>query len=244
DVVDFFMALLSFADSTPRAYRLKVSNACPPISTLTGTSPTTDYTPVSLDDNNFDIGAYIEVARQLNSDSICFLNTTSEILADHWLYKLASNLSAPGVGLVGATSSFESMRSADIAFPSFPNPHIRSNAFMISRKLFCTVTHDVRITDKLSTHNFESGSQGLTRKILSMGLRPILVGRNGRGYSIENWATSGTFRQARQENLLVADNQTRLFANLPFFEKSRLAAMAWGRFLQRNSFATQPKVPH
>jgi hypothetical protein len=39
DVVDFFMALLSFADSTPRAYRLKVSNACPPISTSTGTSP-------------------------------------------------------------------------------------------------------------------------------------------------------------------------------------------------------------
>ena len=39
DVVDFFMALLSFVDSTPRAYRLKVSNACPPISTLTGTSP-------------------------------------------------------------------------------------------------------------------------------------------------------------------------------------------------------------
>jgi hypothetical protein len=33
------MALLSFADSTPRAYRLKVSNACPPISTSTGTSP-------------------------------------------------------------------------------------------------------------------------------------------------------------------------------------------------------------
>jgi hypothetical protein len=32
------MALLSFADSTPRAYRLKAGNACPPISTLIGTS--------------------------------------------------------------------------------------------------------------------------------------------------------------------------------------------------------------
>jgi hypothetical protein len=31
--------LLSFVDSAPRAYRLKVGNACPPISTSTGTSP-------------------------------------------------------------------------------------------------------------------------------------------------------------------------------------------------------------
>jgi len=34
------MALLSFVDSTPRAYRLKVSNAAPSISTSDGTFPT------------------------------------------------------------------------------------------------------------------------------------------------------------------------------------------------------------
>src|SRR5712691_8708457 len=39
DVVGSFMSLLSFVDSAPRAYRLKVGNACPPISTSTGTSP-------------------------------------------------------------------------------------------------------------------------------------------------------------------------------------------------------------
>jgi hypothetical protein len=38
-VVDFFMALLSFVDSTPRAYRLKVSNASLTFSTAGGTSP-------------------------------------------------------------------------------------------------------------------------------------------------------------------------------------------------------------
>src|SRR5277367_2381798 len=39
DVVGSFMALLSFVDSAPRAYRLKVGNACPTISTSNGTSP-------------------------------------------------------------------------------------------------------------------------------------------------------------------------------------------------------------
>src|SRR6266478_9834864 len=38
-VVDFFMALLSFADSAPRAYRLKAGNAYLTFSTSTGTSP-------------------------------------------------------------------------------------------------------------------------------------------------------------------------------------------------------------
>jgi hypothetical protein len=37
--VVFAMALLSFADSSPRAQRLKVGNACPPISTFTGAFP-------------------------------------------------------------------------------------------------------------------------------------------------------------------------------------------------------------
>src|SRR5271163_4332010 len=43
DVVGSFMALLSFVDSAPRAYRLKVGNACPPISTSNGTSPAVTF---------------------------------------------------------------------------------------------------------------------------------------------------------------------------------------------------------
>jgi hypothetical protein len=39
DVVSLFMALLSFVESAPRAYRLKASNAAPPISTSIGTIP-------------------------------------------------------------------------------------------------------------------------------------------------------------------------------------------------------------
>ena len=40
DVVGLFMALLSFVESPPRAYRLKASNAAPPFSTSAGTSAT------------------------------------------------------------------------------------------------------------------------------------------------------------------------------------------------------------
>jgi hypothetical protein len=40
NVVGLFMALLSFVESAPRAYRLKASNAAPPFSTSAGTSAT------------------------------------------------------------------------------------------------------------------------------------------------------------------------------------------------------------
>jgi hypothetical protein len=45
NVVGLFMALLSFAESAPRAYRLKASNAAPPISTSGGTSALSTMVP-------------------------------------------------------------------------------------------------------------------------------------------------------------------------------------------------------
>src|SRR5437667_9055379 len=49
-VVDSFMALLSFVDSAPRAYRLKAGNAYLTFSTSTGTSPfrVTVFPPLAL----------------------------------------------------------------------------------------------------------------------------------------------------------------------------------------------------
>src|SRR5258705_2878014 len=48
-VLTFFMALLSFVDSTPRAYRLKASNAAPPISTFAGAIPDSALKRIQVD---------------------------------------------------------------------------------------------------------------------------------------------------------------------------------------------------
>jgi hypothetical protein len=45
----FGVALLSFVESAPRAYRLKASNAAPPFSTSAGTSATKNLMPLDLD---------------------------------------------------------------------------------------------------------------------------------------------------------------------------------------------------
>jgi hypothetical protein len=65
-----------------------------------------------IDDQGIDITAYLDAAERLEHDEICFLNTFSEPDDDHWLRKLLDNLRRDGVGIIGATGSYESLRSS------------------------------------------------------------------------------------------------------------------------------------
>lgn len=65
-----------------------------------------------LPDDGFDIGAYQRANAQIDHDVVCCLNTFSEILAPNWLQILTGPLSDPGVGIVGATASYESINDS------------------------------------------------------------------------------------------------------------------------------------
>ena len=192
----------------------------------------TEHLEMMLDDDKLDIGAYIEWAGRVDHDQICAFNTHSEILSDDWLRKLAVNLALPDVGLVGATASYESLSSWNDAFPPFPNFHLRSNAFMVDRRTFCSYTDGMKIRDKVDAFHFESGPRSLSAYIAARGQEILIVGRNGRGYSRKFWPASDTFRLGFQRNLLVADNQTRNFLAMPWPEKRVTALRTWGRYLR------------
>jgi len=186
------------------------------------------YVPVFLSDENFDIGAYIEWANSINEELICALNSGTQIISHDWLYKLAINLLAPNVGLVGATASYESLKDLNSSFPSFRNIHIRSTGFMIRRKLFCELTFGIPMSSKIDAYQFESGRKSLTRMVISKKLNVILVGHNGQGCAPKNWINSHTFRQGSQSNLLIADNQTRNYLALTWSEKRSCVLRTWG----------------
>jgi hypothetical protein len=200
------------------------------------------HEPVFTGDDSFDIGAYIEWANQIDEEMICVFNTSSEILAEDWLRKLAVNLALPNVGLVGATGSYESLNELNRSFSMFPNVHIRSTAFMIDRKLFCHVTKGLVIAHKIDAYDFESGQQSMSRQILAMGRDILLVGRNGRGYSPKWWPTSDTFRLGTQSNLLVADNHTRNFTALPWLEKQEFVRRSWGKYIREGELIEFPSI--
>jgi hypothetical protein len=190
-----------------------------------------EFTPIHTSDESFDIGAYLDAARKLDMDRLCFLNTNSEVANHYWLAKLSRNLDSRNVGVVGATGSFESLNMLDHRIPRFPNVHIRSNAFMIKRRQLVDVLSVCSIRTKTDAFLAESGQNSITRCILRLGLSALIVGRDGRGYHPENWPRSWTFRQGDQSNLLVKDNVTRVFERLPWTEKEELSRKTWGRYI-------------
>jgi hypothetical protein len=183
-----------------------------------------------------DLGAYRAAASCSSAPVLAFTNSYAQPLADEWLAALDEQLQDPGVGLVGATGSHESalseaprplrpLRAA--VFPLFPNPHVRTNAFALERSVFERLAWP-RPRTKAAALRLESGRRSLTRQVAGMGLRTLVVGRDGRAYEPPDWPISRTFRSGDQENLLVADNRTAQYADAAAAERRRLAAMAWG----------------
>jgi hypothetical protein len=108
----------------------------------------------------------------------------------------------------------------------YPNPHIRTNAFMIERKLFLSLKSSAFIS-KHDVYKFESGRKSLTRQILASGLKPIVVGRNGTMYEISEWRSSSTFWTNEQHNLIIADNRTVGYAQGEQTFRTKLENRAW-----------------
>lgn len=209
-----------------------------------------DYIPYFVDLPGFDIVPYFKTARHFPHDYFCFLNSYSVILDRDWLKKIAFHAVGHNVGITGATGSYQSLSSGSILtrlkgyplwkkvleipwkwylgffFDPFPNYHVRTNAFMMSRSVMLRIRCP-RIRTKMDAYRFESGKDGLTRQILRMGLDVLIVGRDGAAYRVEDWCRSDILFQGEQENLLVADNQTIQYMNGDADFRLLLVGLAW-----------------
>ena len=114
-------------------------------------------------------------------------------------------------------------------FPSFPNFHIRTNALMVARKTLLQIRHGPMLL-KFSAYALESGHSSLTRQVMHLGLKPLVVARSGESFDKERWHLSNTFRQSLQENLLIADNQTDVYDASNASERAVLARQTWREF--------------
>jgi hypothetical protein len=244
------------------------------------------YSKLELSDEGFDITAYFKAVRHYADQYsyFCFLNSFSVIQDSQWLRKLYDNILLPGVGLVGASGSWNSNHSNAcnwflsigggvsylrhkkyikpaenqlgkfskirmlvilfdkiitgicevpdhvselIYFDAFPNYHIRTNAFMISGEFMMTLECP-KIKTKFNAYRFENGKKGLTKQVIEMGKKVVVVGRDGVGYEKETWNISKTFWRYNQENLLVADNQTQDYQDGTKERREFLSSIAWG----------------
>lgn len=195
----------------------------------------TDFIPYDFPgDSGLDLGPYIEVSRKLDYTYFCFLNSFSEIQSDHWLTHLYNCLiNSQDAGIVGATGSWESTGADD---PPFPNPHIRTNGFIISADIMRQIEFiDIRTKD--DARHMESGYNGITRQIQNMGKQPYVVDQNGTCWAVNNWHDSATFRSGNQGALLISDNRTRAFEEGDDWTQEYLIDLAWtGKPSKANPF--------
>lgn len=158
---------------------------------------------VELPDAGFDIGSYLECARRFRHRYFMFMNSFSVIAADDWLKKLLEPLLDGSFGATGATASWES-NYTNVAsqpptgygigrwvrwhakrwsmrryYPPFPNPHLRTNAFTISRDLFLRLKAPAFV-DKQKALAFENGRFGMTRQIAALGFEVCVVDASSR----------------------------------------------------------------
>jgi hypothetical protein len=114
-----------------------------------------------------------------------------------------------------------------LPFDPFPNYHVRTNAFMIARDTLAALRLHA-LHDKKHAYLLESGRESITHQIRAMDLRTLIVDRDGGAYDHQQWHRSRSFWQGDQEGLLVADNQTRHYADGDIDRRRVLSAFAWG----------------
>jgi hypothetical protein len=168
-----------------------------------------------------------------------------------WLLKLYVHVIQPEIGMVGATGSWGSVRSGlvkklplwkkilkpvvrparrayfDLYFDNFPNYHLRTNGFMILRDTMRKIRRGFIFT-KMQVYRLESGKHSITKQVERMGLKVVVVGKDGERYDKEQWASSGTFWRGKQSNLLISDNQTTTYDNSDADDRRRFELFAWG----------------
>jgi hypothetical protein len=112
-------------------------------------------------------------------------------------------------------------------FDSFPACHLRTNAFIVGRARLRSLRTG-RLASKMDTYKLESGSHCITAQLRAAGLRALVIDSAGVAYGPERWDRSRTLWQSDQQGLLVADNQTRLYADGKMDRRQLLSALAWG----------------
>lgn len=199
-----------------------------------------EHTVERFDGPRTDLMTYRElIDRRPNANEFVFGNSYVRPLADAWLEKLIGAIREPGVGIAGPAGSLESPVSTVPyklgllylpVFPRFPNVHIRTSCFAITRGAVERVKWPAKM-NKRATYRLEGGFNSLTRQLQQQNLRPVVVDAAGELHEVDDWPASGTFRAGGQRNLLVSDLRSDDYDCADDELKSKLSRFAWGEDL-------------
>ena len=115
-----------------------------------------------------------------------------------------------------------------IDFEPLPNPQLRTACFMMPHAVLARLELFVVTNNRMDTYALEAGPKSLTKQMERLGLRVLVVDRDGSVYEPQEWDRSLTFRQGDQEGLLVADRRTDEYDRANMAQRRLMAALSWG----------------
>jgi len=111
------------------------------------------------------------------------------------------------------------------------NPHLRTNSLMVPPRLlerFVYWPRNENVVSKEVDLLFEMGKFSLTAQAIRVGLEPLVVGADGRSYTIGEWPQSKTYCSGDHENAIFADRLNRVYENSSIERKEELTKETYG----------------
>jgi hypothetical protein len=164
----------------------------------------------------WDIGAYQHAAKHLlNYDFVVFLNSQAHIRKANWLRYFAEAFERFGVGVYGASSSFEI------------SPHIRTCCIAFTPRLI--LEYPLAVRCRYDAVVFEHSPKNFSQWALEKGLPVCIVSQSGVDQLAESRNRPDIFRRGSQADLLINDRHTIIYNSASPAEKERLERQADGK---------------
>ena len=195
--------------------------------------------------NDYDWGSYKRIAAFNKDKRLFFFNCHSYPISNNWLRKFYNNfgykvvLSPTGSFQSLATSCFNGLYFNNFIksfyygvmnlryFKFFPNPHLRSNCFMIYAKDLIDL-NIIKCRHKIDTWKNESGRNGMTQQLLKKGFRIYIINKKGKKIDMNKWKKSETYAYKEQSQLIIEDKHTREYSKLHEEKKIIYTLNCWG----------------
>ena len=200
------------------------------------------------EENDFDIGSYFRIAEKYENRKILFLDTHTRMNCHNWLKIFLDNYKEKR--LVGATGSFASISSQFLnfyypqytkfqqlrwglhhlkKFKLYPNPHLRTTAFMIRGSELINLNFDrKKFVKKIETNYFESGRKNLTYQLQKKGYEIGIVNSDNKFFKIKDWKFSETYCLNDQSKLVFIDNRTEEYQFADKNQQLKMSKFCWG----------------
>lgn len=178
---------------------------------------------IKLPDEGLDIGAFILAAKELQGEYMFCIGSGMTILCDDWLLKFANAFkNDEKIQLAGAMGSYAQGHSN-----RFPNPHIRTCAFMMKRDLFLQYSDKCKFPQtKEDTWEIEHGAGSLTNFVLNKDGQAVVVNNEGNVFYPQDWEQAQTY-VALESKAIMDDKWARRYALTDEYLRTKIEMENW-----------------